>query len=89
MVWGLRPSIYKALYLGNVRDNDAATVRCAGCGCALVEHEGYRLSAYRVTAHGTCLLCDRPVAGIWDPAGPPPDTGFTHLRGKLKQIYSM
>lgn len=63
------------VYLGNVRDNDAATVRCAGCGCALVEHEGYRLSAYRVTAHGTCPLCDRPVAGIWDPAGPPPDTG--------------
>ncbi|CAM2936493.1 AmmeMemoRadiSam system radical SAM enzyme [Actinomyces slackii] len=63
------------VYLGNVRTRDGSSTRCAGCGALLVGREGYRVTDYRITPEGACPQCDRGVAGLWDPAGPPPAVG--------------
>jgi pyruvate formate lyase activating enzyme len=57
------------VYLGNVRDAEGDTTRCAGCGAALVERDVYEVTRYRVDARGRCPDCARPLAGRFA-AGP-------------------
>lgn len=39
--------------------------RCPGCGETLVERHSFRVSANRLTDHGACHRCGRPIPGIW------------------------
>ena len=59
------------VYLGNVRTSSGSSTCCAGCGALLVDRAGYRVTDYRITPDGA----GHEVAGIWDPAGPPPAVG--------------
>jgi pyruvate formate lyase activating enzyme len=54
------------VYLGNVRDDDGAATRCAGCGATLIERVGYDLTAWALTDRGTCAACGRACAGVFD-----------------------
>ncbi|WP_334133476.1 AmmeMemoRadiSam system radical SAM enzyme [Tepidimonas sp.] len=53
------------VYTGNVRDPEGATTRCAQCGAALIERDGYRIVGYQLTANGQCPACSHPLAGCY------------------------
>ncbi|NTW86372.1 MAG: AmmeMemoRadiSam system radical SAM enzyme [Holophagaceae bacterium] len=51
------------VYLGNVRDPEGDTTRCASCGGVLIARDGYILRSYRLTREGCCPDCLAPLAG--------------------------
>lgn len=52
------------IYIGNIhRTKDAATL-CPGCGAALVERAGFRVTANRL-ASGKCPDCGAAIPGVW------------------------
>jgi pyruvate formate lyase activating enzyme len=51
------------VYLGNVRDPEGDTTRCASCGGVLIARDGYTLRSYRLTREGCCPDCLAPLAG--------------------------
>ncbi len=56
------------VYTGNVRAPDGATTCCPGCGQALIVRDGYAVTRYGLTPHGTCRQCGTPIPGRWDTA---------------------
>jgi len=54
----------KFVYTGNVLFGKTTTY-CPSCGQAVIQREGYRLTAYRLT-DGKCNYCQTPIPGIWN-----------------------
>ncbi len=73
------------VYAGNL---PAATgrledTRCPECGGTLIEREGFRVGANRLTAEGRCPHCATPIPGRWggpSPAGPQSRPDLVHIR---------
>jgi len=53
------------VYTGNIRDSEGASSRCAGCGTRLIERDGYRIGAYRLTPEGCCPGCGTRLPGVF------------------------
>jgi len=54
------------VYTGNIHDPEGGTTYCPGCGTAVIERDGYQLTAYRLT-DGRCTACHTPIPGRFDP----------------------
>lgn len=57
-------------YIGNVYDAEGSTTRCHACGSALIERDGYAVTAWRMVG-GACAACGEPLAGVFqgEPGG--------------------
>ena len=55
------------VYTGNVWDPVGSTTYCPSCSTPLIEREGYAITHYRLTAHGACAHCGRPLEGRFAP----------------------
>ena len=53
------------VYVGNVAVPDGGTTRCAGCGKALIERQGFRVTALAVGDDGACPQCGARLPGGW------------------------
>ncbi|MBV8488709.1 MAG: AmmeMemoRadiSam system radical SAM enzyme, partial [Planctomycetaceae bacterium] len=53
-------------YVGNVHDPEADSTRCHHCGVLLVGRDWYRLTAWKLTAEGTCPQCQTPCPGVFE-----------------------
>ncbi len=53
-------------YTGNVRDPEGSVTRCAGCGAALIERDGYDVSAWRLGEEGRCRACGTVLPGVFE-----------------------
>ena len=51
------------VYLGNVRDAEGSTTRCARCDDALITRDGYRITGYHLTPDGACPHCGAVLPG--------------------------
>ena len=54
-------------YVGNVLDVGRATTYCHGCGAPLIGRAHYRLTAWNLSADGTCKACGTSCAGVFLP----------------------
>jgi len=54
------------VYTGNIHDPEGGTTYCPNCGVAVIERDGYQLTAYRLT-DGRCSGCHTPIPGRFDP----------------------
>ncbi len=52
------------VYVGNAPGSDGGRTRCAGCGRALVEREGFRVVADELR-DGACPACGRKLSGVF------------------------
>lgn len=52
------------VYIGNLRVPDAERTRCPQCDAALVERDGFRVTANRLR-NGACPQCATVPAGVW------------------------
>ena len=55
----------KYVYIGNVPGNEVADTKCPSCGATAVSRQGYRITAYRISA-GKCINCGGEIAGVWE-----------------------
>jgi len=55
------------VYAGNLpgQVGDLENTYCPGCHAPLVERFGYQITAYHLTAQGTCPRCDAKIPGRW------------------------
>jgi pyruvate formate lyase activating enzyme len=55
------------VYAGNAPGavGDLEDTRCHGCGATLIERDGYRIRAYRLTPDGCCPKCQTAIPGRW------------------------
>jgi pyruvate formate lyase activating enzyme len=55
------------VYAGNLPGHvdEYEHTHCPHCGKVLVRRVGYVVTAYHITAQGTCPHCHTPVAGVW------------------------
>jgi len=55
------------VYAGNLpgRVGHLEDTVCPGCGAVLVERYGFEVTSNRLTAEGTCPLCQRAIPGYW------------------------
>lgn len=56
-------------YTGNVTDPAGQATRCPGCGEAVIERDGYRVTGWRLDPGARCVRCGARVAGVF--AGDP------------------
>jgi len=68
-------------YTGNVFDPEGQSTSCHACGARVIERDGYRLGAYRLTDDGRCERCGTQVPGVF--AGPPGGWGARRLPVRL------
>ena len=54
-------------YTGNLRDMEGQSTYCHACGHRLIGRDGYRLSAWHLTAEGCCDRCGTRCAGVFEP----------------------
>ncbi|MCF7730204.1 MAG: AmmeMemoRadiSam system radical SAM enzyme [Akkermansiaceae bacterium] len=54
------------VYVGNVRDREAESTWCPGCGELLIARDGYQLVRYTLDDN-CCGRCGRAIAGVFDP----------------------
>jgi len=56
------------VYAGNLpgRVGSLEDTVCPNCGKQVIIRRGYRLSAYHITAGGSCEFCGNPIAGVWE-----------------------
>jgi pyruvate formate lyase activating enzyme len=54
------------VYTGNVRDLAGGRTTCSHCGQALIERDGYEISAWKLNADACCDNCGTPLAGHFD-----------------------
>ena len=52
-------------YTGNVVDPEGQSTYCAGCGACVIERDGYRLGAWRLTGDGCCTACGARLPGVF------------------------
>jgi pyruvate formate lyase activating enzyme len=57
------------VYTGNVVDREGARTLCASCGTALIERDGYDVTAWSLDATGCCRACGARCPGVF-PAAP-------------------
>jgi pyruvate formate lyase activating enzyme len=60
-------------YTGNVHDPEGQTTYCHGCGEAVIGRDGYSITRWGLTGHGSCQACGVRCAGVF--AGPPGNWG--------------
>lgn len=55
------------VYVGNLPGmvGEYEDTFCPTCRIKLIARQGYRISANRITAEGTCPDCRTPIAGVW------------------------
>jgi pyruvate formate lyase activating enzyme len=53
------------IYAGNARLDAGENTRCPACNALLVERDGYRVLACRVTPAGACPDCGAKIPGVW------------------------
>ena len=73
-------------YTGNVHDEAGGSTRCHRCGELLIGRDWYRLTAWNLTAEGTCDGCGEPLPGLLE-AGPG-DWGPRRLPVRLRDFAS-
>jgi pyruvate formate lyase activating enzyme len=56
------------VYTGNVRDEAGQSTYCHACGATLIGRDGYRLTAWQLTADGRCRRCHTACAGVFEAA---------------------
>jgi pyruvate formate lyase activating enzyme len=54
------------VYLGNVYDEEGDTTRCATCGTPLIVRNWYDITAWNLSADGTCPACGEPLGGVFE-----------------------
>jgi pyruvate formate lyase activating enzyme len=54
------------VYLGNVRNAEGSTTFCPGCGVAVIERDGHRITTQRLTG-GACTACGSRLPGCFTP----------------------
>jgi pyruvate formate lyase activating enzyme len=54
------------VYTGNIRDPAGQTTYCHGCGAALIGRDGYEITAWNVSADGTCVACGARCPGVFE-----------------------
>jgi pyruvate formate lyase activating enzyme len=64
-------------YTGNVHDEEGASTYCHGCGARLIGRDWHELTAWNLTAEGTCRNCGAACAGVFE--GPPGAWGARRL----------
>lgn len=58
------------VYVGNVRDPGRQATICPSCGTRVIGRDWHEITEWRLDAHGGCLACGTPLAGVFDgPAG--------------------
>lgn len=58
------------VYIGNVRDPGRQATICPTCGTRVIGRDWHEITEWRLDAHGGCLACGTPLAGVFDgPAG--------------------
>ena len=53
-------------YTGNVRDREGQTTRCHACDAALIERDGYEVTAWSLDDDGRCGACGTACAGVFE-----------------------
>ncbi len=56
------------VYNGNVHDEAAQSSYCHACGTRLIGRNWYELTAWSLSADGSCGKCGAPCAGVFDAA---------------------
>ncbi len=54
------------VYTGNVHDFQGSSTYCPGCGEILIGRDWYRLSNWRLLPGGSCEVCGKKIAGVFD-----------------------
>jgi pyruvate formate lyase activating enzyme len=62
-------------YTGNVQDPEGGNTSCHQCRQRVIGRDGYRITAWQLTADGRCQCCETPCAGVF--AGPPGTWGHS------------
>ena len=73
------------VYAGNIpgRVSEYENTYCPKCRKLLIERTGYIITAYHLTARGTCPQCNTHIAGIWTDN---PDTVRLHGWGMPRSV---
>jgi pyruvate formate lyase activating enzyme len=53
-------------FTGNVHDPSGQATYCYNCGAPLIGRDGYEITAWHLTAEGTCQECGTRCAGVFD-----------------------
>jgi pyruvate formate lyase activating enzyme len=56
----------RAVYTGNVHDEDGQSTRCPACGEVVIGRDWYLLTRWHLDAQGRCLSCGAQVPGVFD-----------------------
>jgi pyruvate formate lyase activating enzyme len=57
----------KHVYLGNLPLSTGQDTLCAACGATVITRSTYRITGFRLDAHGACQACGAPLAGHFEP----------------------
>jgi pyruvate formate lyase activating enzyme len=71
-------------YTGNVQDEEGGSTRCHACGELLIGRDRYVLTAWNLTAEGSCAACGTPCAGRF--AARPGSWGARRLPVRLRDF---
>jgi len=75
-------------YTGNVHDPAGQRTFCHCCGTLVIERDGYRLGARRLTGDGRCVSCDTPAGrGVRRPAGNLGDPDGCRYRSQISNDH--
>ncbi len=55
------------VYVGNVRDEEAESTFCPGCGARVIGRDRYRLTHWALTVEGRCRACGTRIPGVFEP----------------------
>lgn len=53
-------------YTGNVHHTEGDSTYCHHCGELLIQRDWYELSKWNLDAHGQCVHCHTPLAGVFE-----------------------
>ncbi len=55
------------VYTGNIHDPAGQATYCHGCGAKLIGRDWYDLTAWNISADGTCAECGTRCKGVFEP----------------------
>ena len=54
------------VYTGNIHDPAGQTTHCHSCGAVLIGRDWYDITAWYLSADGSCTRCGTPCAGVFE-----------------------
>ena len=54
------------VYTGNIHDPAGQATYCYGCGAVLIGRDWYDITAWYLSAAGSCARCGTPCAGVFE-----------------------